>query len=144
MTLVLSVSSWTQMQRHINTLLFRKRPTRGQPPPMAGHVSGQPRSPGDVRGDRETRFTEHGANGWPGYWPASVTRACMGLPGDTIYKTWSTGQPGNIGATGLLADLCRPGMYGATGPCPLDDALMRFDEVHDIRLKRGCKFDLFV
>ena len=98
------------MQRHINTLLFRKRPTRGQPPPMAGRVSGQPRSPGDVR-----------------------VRT-----GDTVYKA------GCHGSARFLASLGRPGMYGATGPCPLDDALMRFDEVHEIRLKRGCKFDLFV
>ena len=58
--------------------------------------------------------------------------------GDTVYKA------GCHGSARFLASLGRPGMYGATGPCPLDDALMRFDEVHEIRLKRGCKFDLFV
>ena len=69
------------MQRHINTLLFRNLPTRGQPPPMAGQVSGQPRSPGGVRvrtGDNNDRTCDQ--------WPAR-----------------------------LLADLVRPGMYGATG-----------------------------
>ena len=32
----------------------------------------------------------------------------------------------------------------AVGPKPLDDALMRFDEVHEIRLKSGGAVDLFV
>ena len=78
--------------------------------PWVVQVSGQPRSPGDVRVQT----------------------------GDNIDRTW--GQwPAR-----LLADLGRPGMYGATGPCPLDDAFMRFDEVHEIRLKSGGAVDLFV
>ena len=77
--------------------------------PMAGQVSGQPLSPGDVRGDRETRLTEHGDKGWSGYSLASVTRECTGQPGETMYKTWSPRS------ARLLADLGRPEMYGATG-----------------------------
>ena len=45
--------------------------------PMAGQVSGQPLSPGDVRGDRETRLTEHGDKGWSGYSLASSALSCM-------------------------------------------------------------------